>query len=57
MSPRTRDTGPQASDPVPKRMCGKCGQPFIPVTTRERWCPPCLRAVERKRTGKRGRAA
>jgi hypothetical protein len=52
-SRRTRETSPVSGTP-PKRLCGKCGSPFDPVTTRERWCPPCLRAVDRKRTGKRG---
>lgn len=54
MTRRTRETG--AGGPA-KRLCGKCGQPFVPATIRDRWCPPCLRAVDRKRTGKRGAAA
>jgi len=52
---RTKEYG-RGDDPVPKRLCQRCGLDFHPRHHQDLTCPPCLRAIDRKRTGRRGAA-
>jgi hypothetical protein len=57
MSPRSRiKEGSHHSDPTPLRLCKACGLAFHPKFHADLTCPPCLRAAERKRAGRRGAA-